>query len=96
MCRQNVSNYIYIFNAAKTEVLKIEKSDVSTIISCSNMIQKKKSKKILVSTRKSQWGLYNFQLILLVNCDVFVLSETQSDVAWLIPEAYKNRVQSWT
>lgn len=96
MCRQNVSNYIYIFNAAKTEVLKIEESDVSTIILCSNMIQKKKSKKILVSMRKSQRGLYNFQLILLVSCDVFVLSETQSDVAWLIPEAYKNRVQSWT
>ena len=81
MCRQNVSNYIYIFNAGKTEVLKIEESDVSTIILCSNMIQKKKSKKILVSMRKSQWGLYNFQLILLVSCDVFVLSETQSDVA---------------
>ena len=54
MCRQNVSNYIYIFNAGKTEVLKIEESDVSTIILCSNMIQKKKSKKILVSMRKSQ------------------------------------------
>ena len=54
MCRQNVSDYIYIFNAAKTEVLKIEESDVSTIMLCSNMIQKKKSKKILVSMRKSQ------------------------------------------
>ena len=81
MCRQNVSNYIYIFNAAKTEVLKIEESDVSTIILCSNMIQKKKSKKNISFNAEVTMRTFYFPLILLVSCDVFVLSETQSDVA---------------
>lgn len=81
MCRQKVSNYIYIFNAAKTEVLKIEESDVSTIILCSNMIQKKRSKKNISFNAEVTMRSFHFPLSLLVNCDVFVLSETHSDVA---------------
>ena len=81
MCRQSVSNYMYIFNAAKTKVLKIEESDVSTIILCSNMIQKKKSKKNISFNAEVTTRTFYFPLILLVSCDVFVLSETQSNVA---------------
>ena len=80
MCRQNVSNYIYIFNAAKTEVLKIEESDVSTIILCSNMIQKKSLKKNISFNAEVTMRTFYFPLILLVNCDVFVLSETQRSI----------------
>ena len=49
MCRQNVIT-LYIFNAAKTEILKIGESEVGTI----PILYRKKSEKIFVSSRKSQ------------------------------------------
>ena len=65
-------NYIFIFNAAKTEIFKIGESDVSTIKLRSNLIQQKVQKNISFNSEVIMRASYFPLILIVINCDIFV------------------------